>query len=52
MDNKQNLDGDRIPNKIKWASPSKPIIFPQKTKMSQENEELLKKIKAYRYGMF
>lgn len=31
--------------KMKWASPSKEIKFPKKTKMSEENQTLLKKIR-------
>lgn len=53
MDNNknQNLDVDRLPVKIKWASPSKAIIFPKQTKMSQENKKLLEKIRAYKQGL-
>lgn len=51
MDNKENLNADHVPSvKIKWATPSKPIIFPKQTKMSRENKELLEKIKAYKQG--
>lgn len=41
----------KVPGKFKWATPTKAIIFPKETRMSQENKALLKKIKVDRQGL-